>query len=370
MINYLRVLISFLKTKIIVGRKYTPPFGHEKPANNQDFIYKIKFGDLLKDSGDILLCPVSTNFKPSNPFARKVLQIEGKFLSRKLQKIYEFDSLENSLKNKVDKLGFTINAGAYIGSEHVAFMPCKKLKYRGILFVSVDFYSDDREEINAKRIAEALEVAAKYNCKKLSCPRNFLYGINRYQTGLLGLEQELTEVIEKVSADVKINFVIEYVIRKTLFTFNEFIDSIVYYDFSNALVEYLPNCSEILPSYRHDIKKIQTIYPLNNSQARLIRRILTPDSMNKKRLFRAFKKLRKTMGDYYESSVEYSNSGFAFYLLGLCNEMPWMFNELLVCIKEFYKTIDYESWIDEFIFKERFRDVEKFNKILLKKEKQ
>lgn len=85
----------------------------------------------------------------------------------------------------------------------------------------MDFYSESREEINARRIAEAFEVAVKYNCKKISCPRNFLYGPNRHETGLSGLENELEKVIENVSSDIKIDFIVEYVIKKDLFSFNE-----------------------------------------------------------------------------------------------------------------------------------------------------
>ena len=360
----LRNFTSFIKTKTIVSKKYKRCLDNFQGENQQQILYRINFGDLLKDSGDILLCPLSSDFKPSNPLSRKILEKEGKWLSESIKNIYDFHNLKNQYRE--DKLGFTINAGAYIGSEHVAFMPCRKLKYRGILFVSVDFYSENREEINAKRIAEAFEVAAKYKCKKLSCPRNFLYGASRTETGFYDLEQELEKVIENVSNDIQIDFVIEYVVKKDFFTFREYADNIVYYDFSTSIVEYLPESAEILPFYRSVMKKIRTVHSLNNGEVRLIHKILTPDHLNKKQLFRAFRKLRKIMGDYEETGTDHCNDGFAFYLLGLCNEMPWMFNELLVCIKDFYKKEGYAENLDEFIFKERFSDLKKFNKILLK----
>ena len=316
------------------------------PENDsQSFIYRIVFGDLLKTAGDILLCPLSSDFKPSNPLSRKVIAAEGKWLDRKIKAIYEQKGNESD----------------YIGTEHVVFLPCRKLKYRGLLFVSMDFYSENREEINAKRIAEAFEVAAKYNCKKISCPRNFLYGPDRHETGLYGLENELNKVIEKVSTEIKINFIVEYVIKKDLHSFDEFNNSIIYYDFSTAAVEYLPASVEILSHYRKYLKRIRTVYSLSNQETRMIKKILTPDCMNKNQLFRAFTKLRKTMGDYDETGVGHCNEGFAFYLLGLCGEMPWMFNNLVSCIKEYYKKVEYEKGLDEFIFNERFRDLNKFN---------
>ena len=361
----IRDLLSFLNTKTILSKKYKQSISEDeyREIEPQSFIYRIVFGDLLKSSGDILLCPVSADFKPSNPFSRKVIAAEGKWLDKKVKAIYQ--QTEKRTIYADTKLGFTVNESGYIGTEHVAFLPCKKLNYRGILFVSMDFYSRNREEINARRIAEAFEVAAKYNCKKISCPRNFLYDPNRHETGLYGLENELEKVIENVSPEIKIDFIVEYVIKKDLFSFNEFNNSIIYYDFSTALVEYLPVCSEILSHYRKYLKRIRTVYSLTNREARMIKKILTPNCMNKRNLFHAFTKLRKIMGDYYETGVGRCNEGFAFYLLGLCNEMPWMFNELLACIKEYYKKVEYKEGLDEFIFNERFRDLGKFNKRVL-----
>lgn len=152
-----------------------------------------------------------------------------------------------------------------------------------------------------------------------------------------------------------------------MISFNEFNNSIIYYDFSTALVEYLPVCSEILSHYRKYLKRIRTVYSLSNHEARMIKKILIPNSMNKRHLFHAFTKLRKIMGDYYETGVGRCNEGFAFYLLGLCNEMPWMFNELHACIKEYYKKVEYKEGLDEFIFNERFRNLGKFNKRILHK---
>ena len=49
-----------------------------------DFVCRIRFGNLLRDSGDILLCPLGEDFKPSNPLAHWVVTREGKWLRKKL----------------------------------------------------------------------------------------------------------------------------------------------------------------------------------------------------------------------------------------------------------------------------------------------
>lgn len=81
----IRDLLSFLNTKTILSKKYKQSISEDeyREIEPQSFIYRIVFGDLLKFSGDILLCPVSADFKPSNPFSRKVIAAEGKWLDKK-----------------------------------------------------------------------------------------------------------------------------------------------------------------------------------------------------------------------------------------------------------------------------------------------
>ena len=76
----IRDFLSFLNTKTILSKKYIQSISEDnyEKTELQSFIYRIVFGDLLKSSGDILLCPVSSDFKPSNPFSRKVIATEGK----------------------------------------------------------------------------------------------------------------------------------------------------------------------------------------------------------------------------------------------------------------------------------------------------
>ena len=54
----------------------------------QSFIYKIRYGNLLKDSGDILLCPLSEDFKPSDPLSRSIIEKEGKWLDKEIKDLY------------------------------------------------------------------------------------------------------------------------------------------------------------------------------------------------------------------------------------------------------------------------------------------
>ena len=74
----------FIKT--IASKRCDKAFGlGENPFPNrcdQDFVFNIKFGNILKSSGDILLCPLSEGFKPSNPLSRKIIEKEGKWLKK------------------------------------------------------------------------------------------------------------------------------------------------------------------------------------------------------------------------------------------------------------------------------------------------
>lgn len=321
--------------------------GYPQPNSiDQDFIFKIRYGNLLKDSGDILLCPLSEGFKPSNPLSRNIIKKEGKWLDKEIKNLYPSDNAK------------------WIGSEHVAFLPCRKLKYRGILFVSVDFYSEKREEINAGRITEALEVATRYNCKKLSCPQNLLYNPEE-KYGYDYIHFQFESIILALGSKIKIDFVIETVIRKNLKSFPEYVSTSIYYDFSNSLVDYLPRSALILPYYRIALKSVRTAYSFSTHTQKQILALLTKP-INEKGAFRLFKKLYKIMGGYDESGVGRYNDGFGFFLLGLCKEMPWNFFRILEFLKRFtdlYKGKifdEFELPFDDFIFNERFSDMRMF----------
>ena len=302
----------------------------------QDFICRIKFGNILKSSGDILLCPLSEDFKPSNPLSRKIIEREGKWLKRIIEELYSSENPQ------------------WIGSEHVVFLPCRKLKYRGILFVSVDFYSDTREEVNAERIGEALTVAHKYNCKKLTCPQNLLYSHDD-KFGFDYIYHQWNDIVLRLKD--KIDFVIETLVQKNWVGFNMLQSSIVYYDFSSAMTESLPYCAQILMHYRNKIRSIGTVYYFSARTARQIRRLLTEPIKHKKALH-LFKKLQRIMGVYSESGVDRCNEGYEFFILEMCREMPWNFLKL----KELFESLPEDKYgsFDDFIFKERFQDLTKF----------
>lgn len=328
----------FIKT--IASRRYNKAFGlGESPIfteYNQDFIFNIKFGNILKCSGDILLCPLSEDFKPSNPLSRRIIEKEGKWLKQTIEKLY------------------TSEHPQWIGSEHVAFLPCRKLKYRGLLFVSVDFYSENRENINTARIAEALEVAAKYNCQRLTCPENVLYTESQ-KHDYDYIFYQWNSVINSLKDAFKIEFVIETLVQKKIASITRLQDSVVYYNFRNADVEYLPACSQILPHFRKHIKYIRTVYSLSARTAYQIRQLLT-SPIKESKANRLFKKLHRIMGEYDESSVCNCNEGFEFFILGLCKEMPWNFFEIAGLLFNF----PFEEGFNEFILAERFSDISKF----------
>ena len=344
-------ILLFLSIKTASAIKFDKVIGFyesflvEKMPNGriQDFICKIQFGDILRNAGDILLCPVSEGFRPSNPLSRKIIEKEGKWLTKEIESLYSSDTPK------------------WIGSEHVAFLPCRKLKYRGILFVSVDFYSDNRDNINASRIAEALEIAYKYNCKKLTCPQNLLYSPENdefsYKFSFDYIYHEWNRIVLALKDKVKIDFIIENLVQKNLLSLRMFMSSLIPYDFSNSLIEYLPDCAQILPHYRRKLRSIRTPYTFSDRTAKEIRKLLT-SPINDRKALRLFKKLLRIMDLYEESGVGRCNEGFEFFILGLCNEMPWNFLQL----KELFENLPEDKYgsFDDFIFKERFRDLSKF----------
>ena len=237
----------------------------------EDFIFNVKICNLLKNSGDILLCPISEGFRPSNPLSREIIRKEGKWLKDKIEDLY------------------TSETAKWIGSEHVAFLPCRKLKYRGILFVCVDFYSENRAEINAARIAEALAVARRYGCAKLTCPQNILYRRDNSDELIFHLRDMLCYLLEQwfgilrnTHNDFKVDFMVEILLKNSIA--NYYLNQKEYWPDNpkTIMVEYFPECSEILPHYREKLKQIGRSCIDHNLPARQIRRALT-ESVQRKR---------------------------------------------------------------------------------------
>lgn len=136
---------NIFKGKITANSKvlYFKQFLSDYSVHRLDskFYCSLRFGNLLKDKGDILLCPIGEDFKPANPLAYWVVEREGKYLK---------NVLKNLEGTEYDKTDFSV------------FIPCKKLHYKGIIFVCVDFHSENRADINAKRIADGFLLAKKH----------------------------------------------------------------------------------------------------------------------------------------------------------------------------------------------------------------
>ena len=202
---------NIFKGKITANSKvlYFKQFLSDYSVHRLDskFYCTLRFGNLLKDKGDILLCPLGEGFKPANPLAHWVVEREGEYLK---------DALKNLEESEYDKTEFSV------------FIPCQKLKYRGIILVCVDFHSENRTDINAKRIADSFLLAKKHECKKLSCPIGFLYEVS-HPGSCKEFFYEFDKVIREMGDDAKnIDYLIEFVIKRSLYNYSMFKD---YQDF-------------------------------------------------------------------------------------------------------------------------------------------
>ncbi len=297
---------------------------------NEDFIFNVKMGNLLKNSGDILLCPISEGFSPSNPLSREIIRNEGKWLKDKIEALY------------------TSETAKWIGSEHVAFLPCRKLKYRGILFVCVDFYSENRTEINAARIAEALAVARRYGCAKLTCPQNILYRRDNSDELIFHLRDMLYYLLEQWSGilrnthnDFKVDFMVEILLKNSIA--NYCLNQEEYWPDNpkTIMVEYFSKCSAILPHYWKKLKQIGRRFIHHNLPARQIRRALT-EFVQEKEIKRLLQKLIKILGLSFEVvSTGIGNTGGIRYFLLQCPEMPWTLLEIKGTINDFLLENEY-----------------------------
>lgn len=198
---------NIFKGKITANSKvlYFKQFLSDYSVHRLDskFYCTLRFGNLLKDKGDILLCPLGEGFKPANPLAHWIVEREGEYLKKALQNLEE---------SEYDKTEFSV------------FIPCQKLKYRGILFVCVEFHSEDKTDINAKRIADGFLLAKKHECKKLSCPIGFLYE-GSHPDSCKEFFSEFDKVIREMGDDAKnIDYLIEFVIKRSLYNYSMFKD--------------------------------------------------------------------------------------------------------------------------------------------------
>lgn len=206
------------EVKAGVKALYFKQFLSDFSVNRLDskFRCSLRFGNLLKTQGDILLCPLGDGFKPANPLAHWVIEKEGTYLKKALRNLKETE---------------------YDKTEFAAYIPCKKLKYKGIIFVCVDFYSEKRTLINAKRIAEGFLLAKNQECSKLSCPVGYLYDKSHPET-CKEIFSELDQVIRILDGEAKnIDYIIELVIKRNLHNYSMFSDY-------QKFMERIPNMEE------------------------------------------------------------------------------------------------------------------------------
>lgn len=309
---------------MILGMRHClDQYWFHKIQNNitDEFLCRIRFGNLLKDSGDILLCPVSEDFRPSNPLAQRILK------------------KENKLKKKLENFNYEDR----IGSKHTLFLPCKKLRYRGIIFVSLDFYSDNRTEENAQRLAEAFLLARKYNCTKLSCSKNILYepdGIFSNIHSEEDLFNQIQKIIEKYHAEkIKLNFMVDIVLKRNYENYIH-MDKICTYDYTHVFAEKIPASSEILPWYRKKLCAVIRATAINRFTAHKVRIMLCDENIKEKKIKRTLKRLYRKLGDWYETSCEHVSIGYESFLINkLIKEMPWNFKKIKYVSEEIYKEL-------------------------------
>lgn len=107
------------------------------------------------------------------------------------------------------------------------------------------------------------------------------------------------------------------------------------------MVEYFPECSEILPHYREKLKQIGRSCIDHNLPARQIRRVLT-ESVQEKEIKRLLQKLIKILGLSFEVvSTGIGNIGGIRYFLTQCPTMPWTLLEIKGAINDFLLENEY-----------------------------
>ncbi len=286
-----------------IGRIYSSGF-YMNQTEIDNFIknYSVlfKFGNLLKNKGDVLLCPVSEGFKLSNPLSQKINKIENL-------------NVEKWITDA------RMNPSVAYRSNHCLFLPLQKLKYRAIVLIEMDFYSELRREINLSRVIESFTLLKKFNCCKLSIPKDMLYDHSRYNG--LRIQSELHNIYDILKGyNSEIDFLIEVVIN----TYNE--PDFMYYSRDIKYTAERYPYSKKLYSFMKDPSD-SMFYPKEylywNTEANLIKKVLTNRNIQLNDLSFLIKILEKKQGDYFETGVGRSNLGYKKELISLLDELPW-----------------------------------------------
>ena len=122
--------------------------------NNEGPVFSLKYGDILNNTGDLLLCPITERRLFNNALFRRIYRRDRNILHEWLGEIMPGG----------DRL-YT--------SDHCVYLPLRKLNYRGVIFVWFELLSENEQNINTERAAEALSLASRFNCCKLTIPNIF-----------------------------------------------------------------------------------------------------------------------------------------------------------------------------------------------------
>ena len=274
-----------------IGYHFEPD--HKKREKLKAFTI-VKKGDLLRNKGDILLCPVGPDFVISNPLYIHLMLKEGKELKKWLSKAMSTD--------------------VHYRSENAIFLPLRKLKYRGVIFVAVDFHASDRETINRQNMAEAFRLAQQVNCCRLTVPANPFYSKNPGLDPVLASATQYADVL--LALDNPITFNLELIVRDM-----GFLGSMEFTHHWKSISEREPYTAKLHDSPLTARRKPR-MNPYSPQMQGRLRHILTRHSPRARQLQSALKTLQE-LGKSYDTGLGRGHIGCKEELALLLQELPW-----------------------------------------------
>lgn len=266
----------------------------------------IKTGNILKQAGDLLLCPTTIDWVPSSDLLNNILKIEGNYLKKKLENIHQ---------------------EGWIGSENVIFLPCKKLKYRGLLLVKIEFAKKDSYSNNLINLAEAFQIASLCNCKKLTIPANIMNELN-FVSGSCFVNVQIKYILSKIPESVELDFYIENILEKALVPYSPNISFWPNFDFSEIPCEKLPKSALILPWYKKQTKDLnQRIWIGKKNKKRLLKN-LTNEDLSIKQITKILIQIRPNIIKKNFSGARKKDELFFKTVFDLCKELPWNYHKI------------------------------------------
>lgn len=211
-------------------------------------------------------------------------------------------------------------------SENCLFLPLRKLNYRAVLFVAVDFHTDDREEINLRNMVEAFQLAGRYNCCRLTLPANPLY-------------ERLTEKYHDFSTLVQLAHIVFTQGEKIDFN----LDLVLQQKGILSEMDFVHHWKSISEREPYSLKLQKTA--LSNCRAsrmnqfsgqvkKRIYTILTRHNPDTKLVISTLDKMIKKLGDSYETGIGRGHIGYRKELNLLLRELPWNKKCIETCLLE------------------------------------